>query len=375
MSMLSSKLLNPTLFQVYNPFFSLIKEVEDWLMINNIAYPDWPSVKYHYLTRILKLEKKGAKLRGFAQTAPTHALSTALLEIYNLIDNSVYFSSKYWRAFYYYLKTGSINTNCWPQFGMDEVNLATSLLTPSDLTILKEKAEIEWLDFYKDDKKISLLFKEIKKPLRNICYARTAFLNMYDPALYSFEDLLQYAYTEILVRLRNNDYIPSSTLKLRNWSLRCADNALHNLREKELAQKRTIIVSTKVEKDADVEYQNTLRVTSCNLDDDFNYFEVATDNYLVSLENRMFLNDLLKTATPNIKTYLKTIYGEEHNLTFWSWLYQTKPILAKKAEYLEENPEVVGKYLQQFLGISDYQLKSFLNQHIPELLKMEKKLC
>jgi len=392
MSILSPELLNPVRYQVQDPFASIVEAVEDWLRVHQSAYlvEKWPQIKYDYLKRILGLEKKGSQLRGYSQTAPNDDLGSALLSIYEMLDRCVYFTSKYWRALYYWLRHNQLST-CWPQFGMREVHLIQTLLNDDEMENLKKDAESEWLDFYADEVVIANLFKKLKKPLQNLCHKRVSFLSMYD-SMYSSEDILQHANEEIMVRLRNNDYIPNDPKRLIGWALKCADNAIHNLREKAMAQGRSYFTSYAIE---DWKYDDDVQVPKIRFKSKSNMYQLvhggnkgdsdpqsaeliydeSTLNYpdelsiLSDAENSICVQELLEHADPKINTYLRTICYGEHNPDFWTWFYHHEPTLAQRAAYVAENPEAIGPYLQRHLNLSTYQLTTFLKQHLPEILE------
>jgi len=397
MSILSECLLNPTRYQIKNPFASIVNEVEAWLLLHQPEYlaTKWPKVKQEYLKRILGLAKNGSLLRSYGQTAPNEDLGSTLLEIYDLMDHCVYFTSKYWRAFYYWLKHNKLSP-CWPQFGEEEIKITCSLLTPEEMTGLMLDAEKEWLDFFIDDAAVSALFKKIKKPIQNLCYKRISFLTKYDPAIYSYEDLLQHVYKEILVSLRNNDYIPTNSKKIIGWALKCADNSIHNLRGRALAQKRVVVLQRLVQNQEDEEeitIFNRPRLSAFNhgggedkyehktmntnpsyvaarglkgLDGDE---EKETMNLINDLEDKVGMKELLEYADPKVGSYLKTICYGEHNPDFWTWFYYHEPSLAQKTAYIEENPEAIGPYLQRHLNLPTHQLIGFLKEHLPDLIE------
>ena len=391
MSILSSELLNPVRYQVQDPFASIVDVMEEWLMLHQPDYlvKNWPQVKYDYLKRILGLEKRGSKLRGYSQTSPNDDFSSALLSVYDMLDRCIYFTSKYWRALYYWLRHNKLST-CWPQFGMREVYLIQTLLTADELAQLAKDAENEWLDIYADETIISNIFKKLTSPLKNLCHKRISFLTMYDP-MFSSEDILQHANEEILVSLRNNDYIPNDPKKLIGWALKCADNAIHNLREKAMTQGRVCFSSYAIEDwkyDEDVAVPKIKFKSSRNMyclhhgggkNSDSQFAELQYDEHtmhypdelsvLSNAENSICVKELLEHADPKINTYLRTICCGEHNPDFWTWFYYHEPTLAQRAAYVAENPEAIGPYLQRHLNLSTYQLTTFLKQHLPEILE------
>lgn len=363
MGILSREALNPTRFNVQDPFAMIVTEVENWLLVKqpDYLYSTWPTVKRDYLKRILGLDPAGTRngltLRHHATVAPTDELSDTLLAIYDLIDHSVYFTSKYWRAFYYWVKYGK-TSSCWPQFSQREIDAALTVLQSGDIAILKTEAEKEWVDFFANGDEINSIFRKIKKPLLTLCYTRVSFLSKYDPALYSIEDLVQYARESILVSLRNNDYIPKDPNRVVGWALKCADNAIHNLRIKALAKKRGFFLHQE-------ESVDTPDVSECL------HISSATPDawYFPTVEDQVQLQELLSYADPKIGSYLRTVCGGEHNPDFWSWFCTHEPKLAQKAAYVEENPEALGPYLQRHLNLSTHQLTSFLKAHLPSLLE------
>ena len=388
--MLPHTLLHPITYQVQDPFASIVECMEGWLLEHQPDYliKKWPTVKYDYLKRLLGLAKNGSALRGHSQTAPTHALSSALLDIYHLLDHCVYFTSRYWRAFFYWLKTGELNTS-WPQFGQREVAIACSLLSQEDIEKLKIEASKEWVDLFDDKNAVALLFKTIKKPVHNLCYKRVSFLDKYDHALYSFSDLQQHVYESILVSLRNNDYFTTKPSKMVGWALKCADNAIHNLRDMALSDKRSRVMEIDNRVNTDLMFGGKLFAhRECHLsmpiytqsDEDVDCTPKHTwiDSILLlgdrpfhlvdNMEDTICLNELLSVADPKINTYLRVICGGEHSPDFWSWFYYNEPTLAQRVAYVEENPEAIGPYLQRHLDLPTYKLTGFLRQHLPDLL-------
>lgn len=384
---LSHTLLHPITYKVQDPFASIIDQMEIWLKEYQPLYyaQRWQIVKYDYLKRILGLAKNGPALRGHAQTAPNHELGSVLLDIYHMLDHCVYFTSRYWRAFFYWLKSGKFNPS-WPQFSQREVCLALSILRPEDLEILKIEAAKEWIDPFTDNRTLEKLFTTIKKPVHNLCYKRASFLGLYDPALYSVSDLKQHAYEAILVALRNHDYFTSQPNKMVGWTLKCADNAMHNLRDSALAGKRSRIIEYS---DWNVDIGTTLfggkyythrecylsapianddSTVGLTLMDSIHLLGHYPRKEVDTMENNLWLNELLGVADPKINTYLRTICGGEHNPDFWSWFYYNEPSLAQRISYVEENPEALGPFLQRHLDLPTHTLVGFLRQHLPDLL-------
>lgn len=374
MPILSAKLLSPMIHKIQDPFASLVNEIEAWLTKYQPNYltDKWPQVKYGYLQRALGLAKNGSALRGYARSAPTEELTSTLLDIYALMDHSVYFTSRYWRAFFYWLKTNKLSP-CWPQFGEKEISLALSTLTEEDLTKLREEANKEWLDFFEDDIAVANLFKKITKPIQYLCYKRIEFLTKYDPAMYSYEDLQQHVLEKILATLRNNDYIPTHPTKMIGWAIKCADNSIHNLRDRALAQKRNyktpdpnivLVYNHHIEEFVHIKEDMNRQDTS----EDVNEY-MRRDTFEKDLEDSLALQNLLKHASPKINCYLRTICKGEHNPDFWTWFYYNEPTLAQRPAYIMENPEAIGPYLQRHLNLSTHQLTDFLRQHLPTLLE------
>ena len=386
---LSHTSLHPITYKVQDPFASIIEQMEIWLRENQPLYyaQRWQTVKYDYLKRLLGLAKNGSALRGHAQTAPNHDLGAVLLDIYHLLDHCVYFTSRYWRAFFYWLRSGELNP-CWPQFGQREVQVALSLLKPDDIETLKVEAAKEWIDLFDDKRAIENLFTAIKKPVHNLCYKRVSFLGNYDPALYSLSDLKQYAYESILVSLRNHDYFTAQPNKMVGWALKCADNAIHNLRDSALAGKRSRIMDydeRTLNVDGAVAFSGnyyahrechlSMPLYTCHAEtknltwlDSIHILGECPNKQMDTMENNLFLQELLRAADPKINKYLRTICGGEHNPDFWSWFYYNEPNLAKRISYVEENPEALGPFLQRHLDLPTYELMGFLRQHLPDLL-------
>jgi hypothetical protein len=363
--------------------------METWLKESQPDYLEnqdrygWSIIKYNFIQRLLGLGKTGSAIRGHAHFAPNEELATALLNIYQLIDRSVYFTSQYWRAFYYWLKHQKLNP-CWPQFGEREAQLAYSVLTVEDLAYLYEEANKEWADDYATDSLVTDLISKIQRPVYRLCYKRAGFLQDYDPALYSLADINQYAMESVLLSIRNNDHLNRSLDWLTRWSVKCADNALHNLvklatRQKrnralddnedyrdELYRQREFYLSTNSsssfcdggeDREASADLMNSLRLLG---NQPFKEMEEIEDNCC--------LKELLRLADPKIHSYLMTVCGGEHNPDFWSWFYYNEPTLAQRLAYIEENPEALGPFVQRHLGLPTHQLTGFLRQHLPSLL-------
>lgn len=269
---------------------------------------------------------------------------------------------------------------------MREVETMQSILSDAEIEYLKKDAESEWLDFYADEKVVTNLFKKLAKPLQNLCNKRISFLATYD-SMYSPEDIIQHANEEILIRLRNNDYIPNDPNRLIGWALKCADNAIHNLREKAMTQGRSSIITVPVD---DWNYDEEISVPKIRLrsvhanlsihhggDSDFTETGVTYESFnngllcetLDVVEDDVCFKELLGHADPKINTYLRTICYGEHNTDFWTWFYYHEPHLAQRAAYVAENPEAIGPYLQRHLKLSTHQLTKFLKQHLPGVLE------
>lgn len=389
---LPHRLLNPTSYQVQDPFASLMDCMETWIKEKEPGYLDvsnknnWQKVKYGFARRILGLGKNGSALRGQAQLAPNTYLNSALFDIYHLLDHSIYFTSQYWRAFYYWMKTGKLNP-CWPQFSEREALVTYSLLTPEDIELIKIEAGKEWADVL-DPKLIDRIFKKIKRPVYRLCYKRAGFLQNFDPALYSLADLQQYVLKSVLVSLRNSDHISRSFDWLVGWSVKCADNALHNVVTKATAKKRNRAIDEDECTNSPCFSSDTYRHRECYLsltpfaqdkeEEEKDPFTLLDSLRLLGnqpfkeaedMENNACLKELLKLADPKINSYLRTICGGEHNPEFWTWFYYNEPTLAQRIAYIEENPEALGPFLQRHLNLPTHQLTSFLKQHLPTLLE------
>jgi len=356
---LSRELLNPVSYQTQDPFASIIEQMEIWLKEYQPEYltTTWPQIKCAYLKRILKLASNGCKLKGYVHLAPTEDLSSTLFDIYQLLDRCIYFTSKYWRAFYYYLKTGSLNS-AWPQFGQREINVALSLLSQEDIDKLKIEANKEWLDFYASEKEITSLFKRLKQPILNLCFKRVAFLAASDPAVYSIRDMQQQVYEALLIKLRKNDYFTYDQNKMLGWAIKCSDNVLHNIRDDALRKRGCIKTDKELIPNIPVTTKLIEAVTSIES------IKIAED-----IEEELCLKELLDAANPKINSYLRTICCGEHNPDFWTWFYYNEPTLSQKIAYVEENPEALGPYVQRHLQLPTYELVDFLKQHLPSLLE------
>lgn len=376
--MLSHALLNPVISQIQNPFFSLVETIEKWLLENESEYlsDTWPKVKEAYVKRCLKV-KNGSFLRGFSLRCQNPELAVTLHDVYQMLDHCTYYTSKLWRAFYYYLKTGQLNLAAWPQFGKQEADLVCSVLSQSELERYRIEAHKEWLNYYEDQTSINNLFKKLKKPIHNLCYKRSVNF-LYDTAKYSLEDLKQYAFEAIIKAIRRNDYIPKNPDKIIGWSLKCADNAIHNQLSLSMSdgQRRTIL-------DDDTgchrlrlnslshEYLTEDSTSSATLDAKL----LDDDVFMLTkeMENEVFVKELIEQADPKISSYLKFVCCGEHNPDFWTWFYYNEPTLVQRISYLEENPEAVAPYLQRHLELPTWQLTNFLRKHLPDILDKVKK--
>jgi hypothetical protein len=371
---LTHSLLHPIAYCIQDPFASICETMEAWLAIHQPEYllAVWPKVKQEYVKRILKISKKGSALRGYAQKAPVPILKDTLLEIYDLLDHCMYFISKYWRAFYYYLKTGELNS-IWLQFGQREVDLIFTMLSEEEINQLKIKAEQEWPDLFSNTQAINKFFKKLQKPLNSLYFKRISFLRMYDPAKYAQDDMLQEINMKVATILRQNDYITSDPYKMTSYALKCADNAIHNLRGEAMANKRSRIILASNESESDTYKELSLNSQMLIDDEDVTLLEsiqLLGDMPFKDadiIENNICLEQLIAIASPKIQTYLKTVCAIEHNLDFWSWFYYHERELAQRPIYVQEHPEAIGMYVQRHLNLPTHELTKFLFEHLPSL--------
>jgi DNA-directed RNA polymerase specialized sigma24 family protein len=364
--MLTSRLLSPSIYNVPNPLASIVRRMEDGLAAHPLYLEqEWPKVKRGFIHRVLGLSKTGSMLRGCSVRAPNDEAASAILDVYALLDKSVYFTSRYWRAFYHWLNHGALGAH-WPQFGQPELDLALAVLDHQEIDSLKAEARKDWQDFH-TQAEMDALFKRIKKPLRSLCTERVAFLAGCDASIYSADDVMQHACEEILARLRQKDYRPCSEGRMDGWVMKCADNALHNLRDKALAKMRSPLVGSKY------------RMSSFShggqdgeSDESFTQEEEGVQA-VADLDDFIQVRELMDKADPKIRTYLKTICCGEHNPEFWTWFYYNEPALSKREAYVTENPEAIGPYLQRHLNLSTHHLTRFLKENLPEILEGSKR--
>jgi hypothetical protein len=365
---LTHELLNPITYKIQNPFSSIIDNIEKWLNEHQKEYliTTWPNIKYEYLKRILSLSAKGSALRGYARLAPTEELKTTLLDVYLLLDRCVYFTNRFRRALFHYLKTNSLSP-CWPQFGEKEVNVTFSLLQAEDLCKLKTKMD-KGIDFTFDDAAISELLKQVRRPLRSLCYKRVRFLAAADPAAYALEDVQHKMYEAILIAIQKKDYFPKPDKRV-GWALKIADNALHNLRIFALAEQRSPILNAeKNESSLCISWNEISNSTLTEITDELPILD-GEPFTLADIEEKICVEELLTIANLKIHSYIRTICCGEHNPEFWEWFYYTEPSLAQQISYVEENPETLGPYLQRHLNLPTQELTNFLKQHLPTLLE------
>lgn len=379
MSILPSSLLSPSVYQIQNPLASILNCLDVWIETNQPDFKNtWLNIKVSYVKRLTGLTKNGATMRGMARKASsTNAeLSDTLLDVYNLLDRSIYFTSHLWRAFFYYLKTDKFNPN-WPQFGYDEARVISSLLTESDMEKLRAEAEHEWCEV--NSKLIEDVLKKIQRPIYRLCYKRAGFLQNYDPAIYSLDDIQQHVIESVLISLRNNDHLPRSCEWLVRWSVKCADNILINMLVTAKAKKRNKILDDRKDgKHRECSLDAPIVLDKNGHTDDSEMLTLADSIDVIGyhqayrsmreMENQRLLDELLRLADPKINCYLRTICGGEHNEDFWQWFYYNEPQLAQRISYIEEHPEAIGPYLQRHLNLPTHQLTRFLKQHLPEIL-------
>lgn len=370
MTLLSRALLSPIYSEISNPFTSIIETLD--AAVDRDFAPTWHETKRTFALNLFGMAKLSKKL---SQQAPSFLLEDALSDLRSAFEYSAYFTSQFWRAFYYYLNTGKLNPR-WPQFGVKEADTITGLLTLSEIEVLKQNAKNNWNNLFDDKEGIDRLFKHIRPQVIQLCKKRATFLTWRDPAVHSFEDLLQQTYCSVLKSLRTSDYFTDDSKKMVGWAIKCADNSLHDLIDVATASKRNRIVNGK---------QRACELALPNVGGEGDWeSQKLQDNPFSQpdhVEDAIFYHQIIARAkNPKIKSYLQIVCGEEHNFDFWSWLSYTKPKLARREEFVTENPKVLGSWVQRWLDLPTGNLISFIRSEVPDLLESVKepqriKLC
>ena len=368
MSLLSRELLSPIYSEISNPFTAIIETLDR--VVDQDFAPIWHETKRTFALKLFSMAKISKKL---SQQAPNFLLEDAISDIRSALECSAYFTSQLWRAFYYYLNTGDLNPR-WPQFGVKEANTIIGLLTLEELAVLKQNARKDWKSLFDDKEGINNLFKHIRPQIIQLCKKRATFLTWIDPAVYSFEDLLQQTYCSVVKSLRTSDYFTDDSKKMIGWAIKCADNSLHDLIDVAKASKRSRIVNGQ---------QRACELVIHNDEGDMESLRLQ-DNPLSHpdhVEDAIFYHQIIARAkNPKIRSYLQIVCGEEHNFDFWSWLSYTKPKLSRREAFVTENPKVLGSWVQRWLDLPTGRLIAFIRQEVPELLESLKepqrtKLC
>lgn len=371
MTLLSRALLSPIYSEVSNPFTAILETLD--AAVDKDFAPTWHETKRMFALRLFNMAKLSKKL---SQQAPNFLLEDAILDIRSAFDYSAYFTSQFWRAFYYYLNTGSLNPR-WPQFGIEEAKTLHGLLTTEELDIIKQNAKNCYSSLFDNQIGINSLFKQIRPQIIQLCKKRATFLSWIDPAVYSHEDVVHQTYCNVLKSLRTSDYFTDDPQKMAGWAIKCADNSLHDLIDTATAAKRNRLVNG-TQRECDLAIQNedgegdweTLRLQGSN--------PFSQPDYI---EDTIFYHQIIARAkNPKIKSYLQIVCGEEHNFDFWSWLSYTKPKLSRREAFVTENPKVLGSWVQRWLDLPTGRLISFLRTEVPELVDAVKepqrtKLC
>jgi DNA-directed RNA polymerase specialized sigma24 family protein len=376
---LSTRVLRPVSFNVQNPLYTVFEESD--ALMKSYDYPKWALIKRNIVAQLLHIESHGAFLNGAVRTAPNIEISDTIDELKNLITNSYYFSTQYWRAFYYWINKGGKFNPRWPQFGEAEAQITMSLLTPGQLELVTVKAKGIWPEAEMRKRKLEQIFHQIQARISSLCYTRLRYLMQYDPALYSAEDLKQIVNYELLKRFQASDFFDDDPTELIGWAIRCADNIIHNLREYAQAGKRAkLIVVQEGDRAHGVETQFLFREVAIHTplkEESRSNFTLAESirllgdgpwDQVVEMRDRICLEQLLAKADSKIKTYLKIIWGGEHNPDFWSWFYRNEPKLASRAEYIQENPEAISHWVEVWLKLPRWRLMAFFKENMPELI-------
>jgi len=380
MQVLPKEILTPVSSGIQDPLHSMLGAFEAILASHPAYQRDvWPEVKKGLIYSALQLKNCGSFLNGAVQTAPNLELATALDEMKQLISYSAYFTSQYWRAFYYWLDKGKFNPR-WPQFSQREVSATLTSLEEKDLDKIKEIATKSWPDFFADTQGVNDLFSKLQRNIKNLCFKKLHFLSVYDCALYSKEDLHQEINLRTLQRLRQSDYFEDDPIKMIRWATKCADNCIKQLREYALADKRCRIDRVaEADAEGNTKHHTTLRETALSslLGEDFVTLEDAVRFLAVkgpstqdegAIYDSTCLRQLQNLGNPRMNVYLDILWGENHNIEFWHWFQREYPNLAKKSLFIEERPEAIGPWVQRWLGLTDTDIITFFRNHLPTLL-------
>lgn len=333
-----------------NPFASLISQIEAKLQEHpHYLTTSWEEVKRSFLLHLLGLEHNGSKINRLAHSAPNEAITCLILDTYEDLNHKTYFTSQFWRSFYFWLDRSVINKERWPLFGETEIYLSLSLLRPDEIAVLKKEAESQWANFFDDQTAVDALFRKVQGPITNLCRRRLNYLTRKDPALYSLPDLVQQVNYEVSHTLRNNDHFADAPSKMYRWTLKCADNIILNIKNQAQALKRGL----------DSEYLEL---------DGVDEWEMPNIEILGTLEDRLCLDEMIKKANPKIQTYLTILFKEHHSPDFWEWFYRAEPELACKTVYTEEHPEVLSPWVQRWLDLPTHELVGFLKNTVPSFM-------
>lgn len=371
--MLSDKVLRPVTSKIPNPLVSAFKEAETYITPDYLA--KWKILKNYIVAQCLHISTHQAFFNGAVKTAPNINISIMLEEFKDLISNSYYFSHQYWRAFYYRITKDKLNPR-WLQFEEDEFQATLALLSPEQRAQVKSKAKDFWTETGFRKKGLEKIFKEIQPNITRLCYSRLRYLSQHDPAMYSAEDLKQIVNCELLKRFQASDFFDDRPLEMIGWALRCADNIIHNLRNYAQANKRAKLLLVPTEENkfnylvreiALSTPTDTSKETSSTLQDSIALLGDGAWDHIAELRNKICYDQLMENANPKIQQYLKIIWGENYNSDFWAWFYQNEPALANRVEYLQENPEAIGPWVQRWLKLPTWELVSFLKTNMPNL--------
>jgi len=374
---LSVKVLRPISSGIQNPFASAINEL-DLIMAQQPDYyiEKWPEIKRRLVTRALGLKANGSFLRGAALTAPNHLISEGIFEIRELVDYSSYCISQYWRAFQYWLDKGGRFNPRWPQFGQEDALLAVNNLSVEQLHKVTDAAKQTWPNMFEDEQQLNLLVKKLQKPIKRICWKRLRYLSRHDPAVYEAEDLEQEVIMMVIQKLRTSDHYNDDINEMIGWGVTCATNAVEAIGGYAQSLKRAKIIRVKEDKEGDSYLVRDCALSTPLDEDGFTLGDsisvLGDDAFRENNEvyDHFCFQQILEKSPPEIKTYLKIIWGGEHNPDFWIWFTFQEPERANEETYLHENPEAIGPWVQRWLNLSSRDLLTFLKKELPSFYEL-----
>jgi hypothetical protein len=335
MIMLSRDVLLPVRSKIPNPLSALFSEFEskasretEWLDA------EWPKIKRALLLRCLNKAHGLFFVKGLK--TPSDLIHDAIIEMYQAINGSFYFSVQLRQAFFHFLNTKTLSSK-YSQFLEEELKVIFDLLTKEELEAFSEEAKIVKKDYFSDRISLNFLFKTIQRSLDFLTNTRLAILAKRDAALYSKNDLKQHLNLQILLSLTNAHINRNE----RAWAITIAKNALQDVMNS--SKIRTI---------------NTAPIEDNTLLDAI---------YVIDAEDKCFFDSLMRRADPKIQKYLRFLFGDE-NPEFWEWFVGNEPELAQREAYLQKKPQAILPWVQRWLGLGSYELISFFKEHYPELI-------